>query len=363
MVSQPTKSILLCVLNWGLGHAARCVPIIHELQRLKKNVIIASDGDALTFLVKQFPALTFEKLPAYDIKYPENGNMVAAMAAQMPKLILAINRERLAVHHIAKKHRVELIISDNRYGCRHPKIKSIFITHQLHLQMPLGKGFLSLGANWINKKLISKFDWCWIPDFSTISNLSGILAHPSMQNCNYIGPLSRFNPIEPKPKKFKVFAMVSGPEPQRSIFSKLLHHELAKLKEPSLLVLGSFSVTTQSSAKHLTIVNFMTTEEIAQAMSESHYFISRSGYSTIMDLAVMKTPAKTIFVPTPGQTEQEYLAEKFQKENLCVAMPQKKFSLSEALEKAEKIKSFNEANYILESSTLLSQALTSVITA
>jgi uncharacterized protein (TIGR00661 family) len=350
------------VLNWGLGHAARCVPIINELLHLNAKIIIASDGDALTFLSKQFPFLTFETLPAYDVTYPKDENMVAEMAFQLPKLISAIKQEQIAVNRIVQKHRIELIISDNRYGCHHSKVKSIFITHQLHLQMPFNKTLLRWATNSINRKLISRFNKCWIPDLPSQQNLSGALAHPPLPNCEYIGALSRFKTIEPKAFKYKVFALVSGPEPQRSIFSELLQSELKKLNEPCLLVLGSFLGSIKSSSKQINIVNFMNTEEIAQAMSESSYFVSRSGYSTIMDLAMMQPTAKVIWVPTPGQTEQEYLANKFEKENLCVAMEQKKLSLSDAIEKAEKIKSFKETNYILESSTLLSQALTSAIT-
>ncbi|HRP39211.1 MAG TPA: glycosyltransferase [Chitinophagales bacterium] len=359
-----TKTALLCVLNWGLGHAARCLPIIKALEAQNVKVIIASDGDALAFLKKELPSNIFEELPSYNIQYPKDKNMMMAIGKQMPSLLLALVREQKATKVLAEIHQVDFIISDNRYGCYHNKIKSIFITHQLYPKMPDGASLLQNVVNKISANRIKKFSECWIPDFPNKTNLSGNLAHPPLPNCKYIGSLSRFSNLQNSSnKKYKVFALLSGPEPQRSILENILIKEFEESSFNSILVRGKFDNSIQNSSTKAKVVNYMNEKEIAQTLSESEYFICRGGYSTIMDLVTMQPDAKVVFIPTPGQTEQEYLAQKFASENLCVTMAQKKFSLSEALEKAEKVKSFKLENYILESSTLLSQALTSVITA
>jgi uncharacterized protein (TIGR00661 family) len=358
----PKKTVLLCVLNWGIGHAARCVKIIEELLQLNLQVVIASDGDALIFLQNKFPELLFERLPAYDVRYPKDESMVTAMAVQLPKLVKVIARERMTVKNLVRKHRIDYILSDNRYGCRHTTVKSIFITHQIHLQMPAEAKWMELIVNSVNHRLISKFSECWIPDVAARDNLSGKLSHPPLENCKFIGALSRFRPITLKSKKIKYLGIVSGPEPQRTIFENILLQSFLKSGEPSMIARGCFAGSKMEQSPNVAIKNFMNEEEIAEAVSMAEYVICRSGYSSIMDLASMKTDAKVIFVPTPGQTEQEYLAEKFEQENLCVKIPQHSFYLQEACQKAKRVTTFGQTNYMLESSTLLSQALTSLIT-
>ena len=358
----PHKTALLCVLNWGMGHATRCVPLIQALQQRRVKIVIASDGAALAFLQQEFPDLCFEKLPAYNIQYPENENMAWAMAKQLPALLLTIAKERMATNKLVKRYQPNFIISDNRYGCYHKHIKSIFITHQLHLQAPFNLTLLANAANKFNHMLISNFSECWVPDAATTPNAAGALSHPPLHNTKFIGILSRLSTASVQQKKYKVMALLSGPEPQRSILQTILLKELKKLPHPSLLVKGTLVSNTTTRTHQITEVDFMNQAEITKAISESEVLICRSGYSTIMDLIAMQPNTKVIFIPTPGQTEQEYLAQKLANEKCGITYSQKKFSLSDALEKAENITTFKNSNYILESSTLLSQALTSVIT-
>lgn len=361
--AMKNKTALLCILNWGLGHAARCLPIIKELEKLKIKVIIASDGDALAFLKKELPLNTFEELPSYNIHYPKDENMMIAIGTQMPSLLLALIREKNATKNIIKKHQISFIISDNRYGCHQSNIKSIFITHQLYPKMPENARFLQPIVNKLIQKQIKKFSECWIPDFPNKNNLSGSLAHPPLPNCKYIGLLSRFSKLKnASEKKYKFFALLSGPEPQRSILEKILLKTLETSNYESIVVRGKPNDNECLNSEKVKLINYMNETDIAQTLSQSEYFICRGGYSTIMDLAAMQPKSKIIFIPTPGQTEQEYLAQKFAAENWGVAISQKQFSLSKILEKAEKTEYFKPENYMIESSTLLSQALTSFIT-
>jgi UDP:flavonoid glycosyltransferase YjiC (YdhE family) len=71
--NSANKTILIAPLNWGLGHATRCIPIIKALQENNYIPIIASDGIALELLQKEFPYVQTLKLPSYKIEYAKNG--------------------------------------------------------------------------------------------------------------------------------------------------------------------------------------------------------------------------------------------------------------------------------------------------
>lgn len=339
------SNLLIAPLNWGLGHATRCIPLINSLLNRKENIniFIASDGRALALLKKEFGHLLhFLELPSYDIVYPKTGNMSAAMARQTPKLLRAIYREYIATQKIVEQFNISGIISDNRYGCFSPRSYSVFITHQFFLQMPPALRFLSPLINGINGSLIRRFDACWIPDYAHPSNnLSADLSHstkPHMANVQYISPLSRLNHLSHNKgnmslfmdKVYSIVVILSGPEPQRSIFDEKITQQLLTQSAPSLIVQG---ITEKQSfarlAPHLDVVSYLTSAEIANIMSGADYIITRAGYSTLMDLCALGK--KAVLVPTPGQTEQEYLAQELCRKGLFYSVSQDKFQLTEAL--------------------------------
>ena len=233
------KTILIAPLNWGLGHATRCIPIINALLQKKHTVILASDGVALALLKKEFPALNAETLPSYQITYPENGNFVIQMAKLVPGILKAIKQERLALEKLVEKHQIDIVISDNRYGMYHTSVKSIYVTHQIKVAAPFGEDLLAK----LQQKFLKHFDEIWIPDVEGAINLSGKLGHNSNvpKNALYIGALSRFksnfksvNQVAEQDEY--VIAVISGPEPQRSVFEKMLVEQLSKLAMPSVIV-------------------------------------------------------------------------------------------------------------------------------
>ena len=168
------KAIIYGVLNWGLGHATRSIPIIRSLIRLDFEIIICSDEDALILLKKEFPLLTFVTLPGYNVKYKYR-SMVLNMMRYCIGMLKAIHREEKILNELVHKYHPSFIISDNRYGLHHKNVKSIFMTHQLNI--PSRKKWQSITANKFLHQFIKHFDVCWVPDLEGKPNLSGLLSH------------------------------------------------------------------------------------------------------------------------------------------------------------------------------------------
>lgn len=323
------KKILLAPLNWGLGHATRCIPIINALLRHNFTPIIASDGAALSLLTKEFPELEALELPSYNIRYSQKGSHLKwKLLKDTPKILKTIQTEQKATQLIVKKHEIDGIISDNRFGVYHKEIPSVYITHQLKVL----SGNMTWLSTKIHQKTINRFNECWVPDISGLPNLSGQMSHsnPIKSQIKYIGPLSRFKKTESN-FQYDIMVLLSGPEPQRGILEKKLMAELKNYKGSILFVKGIIEAEqTVNTSKNLTIYNFMTTELLEKSLNSSELIVARSGYTTIMDLA--KLGKKAFFIPTPGQFEQEYLAKEMTKNNLASSCDQEEFSLEKLAE-------------------------------
>jgi UDP:flavonoid glycosyltransferase YjiC (YdhE family) len=330
------KRMLYCVLDWGLGHATRSIPVIEELLLQNHEVVLAANGNALSFLQEQFPALKSHELPAYNPVYPKGSHMVWAMAKQLPRFVQTINSEQKETERLVKEEKIDCVISDNRYGCYSKSVKSVFITHQVHLLMPAK--WMEAGMNTLNRKLLSNYSECWIPAADD-KLIPGLLQGREKLNTRFIGYLSRLKPMA-LPKKYKVLAVCSGPEPQRSIFERMVSATLQDAAYPNLIVRGVVNHKQKvfHSENNMLVVNHLNSEEMNHAIAESEMIISRSGYSTVMDL--MKLGSKAIFVPTPGQTEQEYLARVLKQKRMAYSMPQSEFNLEKALKESEHYSGF-----------------------
>ena len=323
------KRVLVAPLDWGLGHATRCIPIIEALQKRRVEIFIASSGSALALLRKEFPALTFFSLPSYRVRYPNRGSFVFSMFLQIPKISAAISREHEQMDKLVADSKIDLIISDNRYGCWSSSIPSVFIGHQLNIQLPSTWRILKPTFDWLHKRMIRKFDQCWVPDETQI-NLTGDLSQLSSLEIRKIGILSRFQKRVDQ-KKYDIAFVLSGPEPQRTIFEKIVVRECMKFSQLSIIIVRGV-VEGEGNWRqdgNLTTVNFLTSSKLEEVINQSKLVIARSGYSTIMDL--YRLGKKAVFVPTPGQTEQEYLGRKLMKEKVALCVDQGQFSLEQAL--------------------------------
>lgn len=335
-MNNQKKKILVAPLNWGLGHATRCIPIINGLIDNGFEPIIASDGVALELLKKEFPELISFKLPSYDIQYAEKGrNFKWKMVAQIPKIISAVQKEQKETTKILNTYHFDGIISDNRLGVYSNELPSVFITHQLNV--------LTGSTSWLTTKLhtryIQRFNECWVPDVETSPNLSGKLGHTSekINNIKYIGPLSRLSKKTTQ-TVYDLMVLLSGPEPQRSILEEKIILELKNYPDKVVFIKG---VVEKEQIKeqigNITFYNFMNSRELEATFNDSNFVLCRSGYTTIMDLA--KLNKKAFFIPTPGQYEQEYLAKKFKKEGIIPSCKQENFKI-EKLNKIDLYKGF-----------------------
>lgn len=324
MQELESKNILVAPLNWGLGHATRCIPIIKALLSENYKPILASDGGALLLLQKEFPTLKCLELPSYNITYSKKGsNFKKKLIKDSPHLLRTIRKEKEAVKEIVDSENIVGIISDNRFGVRHKKIPSVFITHQLKV--------LSGKTTWLSTKLhqkiISKFDVCWVPDHEDEHNLSGDLSHGRFNHIpvKYIGPLSRFSKRETE-IIYDLMVLLSGPEPQRTYLEQKLLDALSSYSGKVLFVRGKFEKQQKKkTTKNISIYNYMTSLQLEDAINQSALVLSRSGYTTIMDLA--KLEKRAFFIPTPGQYEQEYLAQLLDSKKIIPYCHQEDFEL------------------------------------
>ncbi|WP_345275711.1 glycosyltransferase [Litoribaculum gwangyangense] len=318
------KKILVAPLNWGLGHATRSIPIINALIHEGFEPILASDGVALTLLRKEFPNLSSIELPSYNVTYAKNGKHFKwKLLKDSPKLLKAIKAEKKAIGVILENNDISGIISDNRLGVRSKKVPSVFITHQLNV--------LSGNTTWLSTKvhqeIIKKFDACWVPDVEGDVNLSGKLGHVKSFEIptKYIGPLSRFTKMNSEVKN-DLMVLISGPEPQRTLLEEKLLLELKNYTGKVVFVKGIMEKEQNMQViGNMTIYNFMTSHLLEKTINESALILSRSGYTTVMDLA--KLNKRAFFIPTPGQFEQEYLAKRFMELQLVPSCNQDDFTV------------------------------------
>jgi len=330
------KKILVAPLNWGLGHASRCVPIIQCLIDHGAEVIIGAEEHPKALLEQEFPQLEFVELPGYDITYPSGGNMAVHMLKIMPKILNGIKKEHQQLEALIKAKGLDGVISDNRFGLHTDLVPTVFITHQVMIKAPYGETILQR----LNRRFINKFKTCWIPDFEGENNLSGDLAHkyPLPEHGRFVGTLSRFEPQEAD-IEYDVIGIISGPEPQRTMFQHIVTTEFEINNVRALLVLGKAGREIEDTIEKIEIKSHLTAKALQEAIAKSKMVVCRSGYSSLMDLAAMGKPA--ILVPTPGQTEQEYLANYHLEKKHYYSIEQDRYDLDEALEAAKEFSGIN----------------------
>ena len=335
-INKPTKKprILIVPLDWGLGHATRCVPIIHLLLKSGASILLAGEGAVISLLKKEFPAMEALPLKGYRIRYCKEGSsLLFTLFNQLPRIISTIKEENRWLQKVVTEHNIDAVISDNRFGLYHKKIPCVYITHQLSIQT--GYTWLNNLAQKINYQCINRFSECWIPDAAENNNLAGKLSHPLQLPqipVKYLGPLSRFKKKEETPT-LSLLILLSGPEPQRSIFEKEIMQQLKNNKTSVVLVRGLPNGDEKpADIDKIKIYNHLAADELSSLIQQSEWVLARAGYSTIMDLVALQQ--KAILIPTPGQGEQEYLGAYLHQQQLFFCCPQKNFNLKNTLQKA-----------------------------
>ena len=338
---KENKTVLICPLDWGLGHAARCVPVINAFLKKGLDVIIAADKGALAFLKQAFSGreVTFVVLPFKTIKYQKRGSFFLKFLLLSPSILYHIYKEHKELEKIITEYGVDYIISDNRYGLWCKKTPCVFITHQVFVRAPAMLRWLEPFMYMANKFFINKYDYLWVPDMPGHVNLSGALSHKrKLKKARFVGVLSRFSELDeqtgsnPLPKEFPdnfILAMLSGPEPQRSILENILFAELKENDEAVVFLRGKADSDKVSVYGNRIIFDHLPTENILYLIKNANLIISRSGYTTLMELSFFRK--KAIFIPTPGQTEQEYLGKLMHSRKYCLSVSQKSICLKKQL--------------------------------
>ena len=337
-INISSKRVLVAPLDWGLGHATRCIPIITAFEAQGFVVLIAAEKNGAALLAKEFPHIKILPLQGYRVSYSKNKYLFfAKMLSQLNKIKTAIIHENKWLKKIIEEYKIDIVVSDNRYGLHNKKAYNIFVTHQLFIKT--GNRFTEWLAQKINYNYINNFNECWVPDEEGNENLAGALSHSLIQPkipVKYIGVLSRFTKIVVE-KNIDLLVMLSGPEPQRTMLEKILLKQLNETKLKTILVRGLPAETTKifSENKTVEIINHLPANDLNKLINSAKIVVSRSGYSTVMDLAVLQQPS--ILIPTPGQTEQEYLAKYLAEKKYCITADQKGFNLQKEIEKINKI--------------------------
>jgi hypothetical protein len=356
--------ILVCPLDWGLGHAGRCVPLIRALLAAGHAVRFAAAGGALRLLRAEFPALPWHEFEGYRVRYSRSAFfLLPSLLAQAPAFFLGLRSEGRRLRRLLAEHPCDLVISDGRYGLHSPGVPAVLVTHQIALRAPdwPGRARAEKALLRLNLKALARFDRVWIPDWPGARSLAGKLAAPAEAPANreWIGPLGRFAPSGPdsgsdsasdaetvalaRGPRIDIAAVVSGPEPQRSLFEADLRAALARLPGTRVLVRGRPGKPgpglADLRAGELNVYDHLPGEELAKVFADASALVARSGYTTVMELAVLGAPA-AVLVPTPGQTEQEYLADHLAGQGAAVRLDQGNPDLAGAIGRARLLPGF-----------------------
>jgi UDP:flavonoid glycosyltransferase YjiC (YdhE family) len=339
-VNKKQHRILIAPLDWGLGHLSRCIPIIHYLLAQGHSVFFAGNENQQSYIKNVFPHIDYLMLAGYDIRYASKRIFFTSkLIAQIPRLDKCIRTEHAWLKKVVAAYQIDAVISDNRYGLYHTDIPCVLLTHQLNILTGLGT-FWDRCLQKIHYRYIQKFAACWVVDTEIAPGLSGILAHPKhlpAKPTTYIGYLSQCAALqvaavqEPHPY---VLVLLSGVEPQRTILADRIWQQVLQLSQKIVFVAGTEQLPVPGGIpEHIVYHQRLSGKALQVCIAQASIVICRSGYSSIMDLMVLGK--KAILIPTPGQTEQEYLATHLQQQEIFMMQQQQSFSLYAALQQAE----------------------------
>lgn len=335
-IPPPGDRILLCALDWGLGHAARSSVLARSWVSAGASVTLASNGRSLAFWRREFPDLPCRELPDYGISYAPGPLLLPRLLLSLPRLAAVRSEEYRLVR--SWKGDFDAIVSDNRFGCVFSDKPSFFLGHQLHLAAPAGLAWGEALAEPMMARLLRPFTEVWIPDHAQ-GGLSGKLGHPNHPEAfpplRWLGPLSRFQDLPDAPSPWSgpwdAMVLISGPEPARTRFELALRRQLELLPGRHLVVQGLPHLPPVVVPAHrdgVHVAPHLPTCDLAAALRGAKRIVTRGGYSSLMDLEALGClDERCHLVPTPGQTEQEYLASHLSATRAVSWCPEKRFSV------------------------------------
>lgn len=336
MPEPRNKRILFAVLNWGLGHATRSIPLIQALSE-HNTVFIASTGRSLDLLRQEFPELPYVDFPDYGSHYSKSGYLlIPYLGLQMPIILGRLVKERRRTERLIREHRLDMVFSDSRFGVYSPTVPSYFITHQLRFPLPGVLKKLEFLSEWYNRYFFQRFTRIFVVDVKERPNLSRDLSHKGKiaqhEKLVYLGALSSIKPRKTR-EDIDLLISISGPEAARTVFESTIMRQVKSVPGKKMVVLGKPGAPNgYEKLDDLEIYPHVPRERMNELMNRAKLIVTRSGYSTVMELIALGKNA--ILVPTPGQTEQEYLAEYYQQERMFHVAKQRKLDLEREIAQA-----------------------------
>lgn len=357
------KNILICPLEWGLGHAGRMIPLARELQKRNYNVITGCGKSHQELFSRELPGTGFVHFPGFRPGYSRFIPQWIFLLLKTPLLFYHIIAEHIKLKQIIRKHDIDLVISDNRFGVWSRKVKSVYVTHLPVIPLPDRLRFLEWIGILFHRFFINRYSFCLIPDLPGKINLSGRLTHGIKlpRNVRFIGILSKFSGMTPpESNKFSSphnTVILSGPEPQRGILRRKVTNALKHWDTTTIVLEGKPGPETRSAENgNIISYNHLATAEMRDVLVSSSSIITRSGYTSVMELISLRCSA--MLIPTPGQTEQEYLARHLAAKGWFLTIPQRQIDKMITLPHPEPAW---PDRIIEESSCLLEKALAEIL--
>ena len=331
--------ILFGVFDWGLGHATRDIPLINELIK-KHQVTIESTGRALVLLKDYYKdKCRYFDVPSLHSPYTKTPFFSTNFAFSLPKMLKSLSHARKITAQIIKDEKFDIVITDCRYDVYDTKENSFIINHQVRFKAPPAAE-TALEA-WLASRM-KKYKYVIVPDYDS-PNLSGKLSHNLMfirkEKIRYIGILSHLQKTDTEPD-VDYFIPLSGPEPQRAILEKKILAETNRLQGKIVIAGGKPDENKNTSKENVEFYSFLNAGQQQHFMNRAKFIISRPGYTTVMELAELNKK-DILFLPTPGQTEQEYLADFYEKNKYFHHVSQYRLSLNSDIERARDFSGFN----------------------
>ena len=329
MDSGNKPAVFIAVLNMGLGHVTRSLPLIQFLLEKDWRVVLGSSGRSLVFLKKEVPSALFVDLPDYNLRYSARGVRLGGLLPQIPGFLHAIVNEHQITEQTVLSYKLQAVISDHRYGCYSQTVPSFFISHQLRFAAPTGLRPFEIFGFWFNRWFHKKYQAVIVPDVfqkkeGLISGrLSRVNARPDYHFCGILSSIGQ----QEQTADIDLLVSISGPEPQRTIFEQKILSQIKNIPGKKIVVLGKPEIDTiESSVPGLSIYSHLSRREMQEYFNRSQLIVTRSGYSTLMELVELRK--KALLIPTPGQTEQLLLAHRLMKLNWFYSVPQGKLDLA-----------------------------------
>lgn len=329
--------ILFGVFDWGLGHATRDMPIIEEL--LKKNSVdIISTGRALQVLKAGFgKRCRYFDVPSVYPPYPKSnssGVFVLKFSVYIPRMISDLKKARKISSKITDKG-YDRVISDCRYDVYDKPENSFLINHQLKFKSPV---FESIAERFL-ASVMSHYGCILVPDFPGRELTGELSQNPKFKGrVEYIGILSQLKKTKQK-EDIDYFFSVSGPEPQRTLFEKKVLEQVKELKGRIVIAGGNPDFSKKHFKQNIKFFSFLNTKQQQDIMNRATVIVSRSGYTTVMELAELEKK-KVLLIPTPGMTEQEYIADLYEEEGFWHHAHQNKLNIIKDLDDTKDFKGF-----------------------